>query len=359
MSKNEKILTAGVVKKSPLEKLKEKAERVWREVKWFFYNISSGIHAFFRKKLGTRQKSMKSGNRSAFIFAHLLVLYPFLQFLIFYVVVNFNSVILSLQTYDLMKSKFFFADDLFINFKNVFRDLFTDTNMIYCVRNSFISYGVGLVIGFPLNLTFAYVIYKKVPCSGFFQIVLFLPQILSSIVMSMMFELFIRDAVPFVLEKWFGLHDVFLLGEHKAFGTMLFYSLWAGFGSALILYSGAMSRIPDSIIEYGELEGISLWAEFWYVCLPMIFSTITIFLVTGVAGIFSNQLALYNFYGADAFPVARTLGYHFFILVLGENPDYVKYPYASAAGLVFSLVATPVTLLARYLLEKYGPNVEF
>ena len=158
MSKNEKILAAGVVKKSPLEKLKEKAERVWREAKWFFYNISSSVHAFFRKKFGTRQKSMKSGNRSAFIFAHLLVLYPFLQFLIFYVVVNFNSVILSLQTYDLTKSKFFFADNLFINFKNVFKDLFTDTNMIYCVRNSFISYGVGLVIGFPLNLTFAYVI---------------------------------------------------------------------------------------------------------------------------------------------------------------------------------------------------------
>lgn len=359
MSKDEKVLVTGELKKNPFIKLKEKAERALSEAKWFFYNVSANIHAAFRKKFGTKQKSMKSGNRSAFIFAHLLVLYPFLQFIVFYVVVNFNSIILSLQTYNLTTSKFYFAEDLFVNFKNVCRDLFTDANMIYCVKNSFISYAVGLLIGFPLNLTFAYVIYKKVPCSGFFQVVLFLPQILSSIVMSMMFELFIRDAVPFVLEKWFGMQDVFLLGEHKAFGTMLFYSLWAGFGSALILYSGAMSRIPDSIIEYGELEGISLWAEFWYVCLPMIFSTITIFLVTGVAGIFSNQLALYNFYGADAFPRARTLGYHFFVLVLGENPDYVKYPYASAAGLIFSLVATPVTLLARYLLEKFGPNVEF
>ena len=34
-------------------------------------------------------------------------------------------------------------------------------------------------------------------------------------------------------------------------------------------------------------------------------------------------------------------------------------PDAAAGGLLFTLVAAPVTLLARWLLEKFGPNVEF
>ena len=32
------------------------------------------------------------------------------------------------------------------------------------------------------------------------------------------------------------------------------------------------------------------------------------------------------------------------------------YPYAAAMGIVFTLVATPITLGTKYLLEKFGPS---
>ena len=349
-------------------KIKDFFVNIWMAIKNFFYDVSCSISQFFEKIFGKRTKTVRSGNTGAMIFAYALIAYPFLQFLVFYVYVNFNSIILSLQQYDLMTGKFTWLG--LDNFKQVITDIAHDNTMKYCVSNSLTAYFVGLIIGFPLNLTFAYVIYKKIPASGFFQIVLFLPQILSSIVISMMFMTFVRNVIPAVFneimtpeaiyEKYgqYSFPDLLKYPESK-FGMMVFYSLWAGFGSQLILYSGAMSRIPDSIIEYGELEGITLLKEFWYVCIPMTWSTITIFLVTGVAGIFSSQLALYNFYGKEADPDIRTLGYHFFVMVLGEEARYIDYPYASAAGLLFTFVAAPITLVARHLLEKYGPQVEF
>ena len=341
---------------------------IWGKVKNFFYDANCAISAFFAKIFGKRKQTVQSGNVGAAIFAHTLVIYPILQFLVFYVYVNFNSIILSLQQYNLETGQFTWLG--IDNFKQVIIDIVNDSTMKYCVSNSLTAYAIGLIVGFPLNLTFAYVIYKKIPASGFFQIVLFLPQILSSIVISMMFMTFVRNVVPAVMNLIMKPEEIFTqfgqytfpdLLHHPStkFPMMIFYSLWAGFGSQLILYSGAMSRIPDSIIEYGELEGITLLKEFWYVCIPMTWSTITIFLVTGVAGIFSSQLALYNFYGKEADPIARTLGYHFFIMVLGEEARYIDYPYASAAGILFTLVAAPVTLVARNLLEKYGPQVEF
>lgn len=362
----------GVKKNGFFEKVKNVYETTVRAVKNFFYDISYHIHEAWTKVFGRRQKSIKSGNVGAAVFAYSMIAYPFLQFLIFYVYVNLNSILLSFQSYNIALSKFEFVG--FDNFVQFFKDIAVDNTMKYCVSNSLVAWLVSLVIGFPLNLTFAYVIYKKVPCSGFFQIVLFLPQILSSIVMSMMFQVFVREAVPALMNEMFTTEQIqnmfnnnlmttfpdLLHNPDTVFPVMVFYSLWAGFGSQLILYSGAMSRIPDSIIEYGELEGISLFQEFFNVCIPMIWSTITIFLVTGVAGIFTNQLSLYNFYGTDANISTRTLGYHFFILVLGETDNsFMQYPYASAAGLIFSLIATPITLGARYLLEKYGPQVEF
>jgi multiple sugar transport system permease protein len=177
-----------------------------------------------------------------------------------------------------------------------------------------------------------------------------------------MFSKFLGESLPNLCEYVLGISGVpknLLTHPEYAFGVNLFYVVWIGFGSQLILYSGAMSRIPDSLIEFGELEGISLFKEFFHVVVPMIYSTITVFLVTGVSGIFTGQLALYNFYGKEADPDIRTLGYHFFIMVLGEEARYVDYPYASAAGLLFTFVAAPITLVARHLLEKYGPQVEF
>ena len=34
------------------------------------------------------------------------------------------------------------------------------------------------------------------------------------------------------------------------------------------------------------------------------------------------------------------------------------YEKAAAAGLLFTLVATPVTLFVKYMLEKFGPSAE-
>ena len=124
----------------------------------------------------------------------------------------------------------------------------------------------------------------------------------------------------------------------------------------LILYSGAMSGIEQSVLEYGELEGISMFQEFWHVCIPLIFNTITVFLVTGVAGIFTNQLALFNFFGEGARADINTLGYFFYVKVISQTATDADYVYASTAGILFSIIATPITLLAKYLLEKFGPS---
>ena len=130
------------------------------------------------------------------------------------------------------------------------------------------------------------------------------------------------------------------------------------FGLALMISSVCVTI--DSLIEFGELEGISMFKEFFYVVIPMIYSTITVFLVTGIAGIFTNQLALYNFYAGGAIVPAQTIGYHYYVMVLGEDGSVMAdYPYASASGLLFTLVVAPITLIGRHLLEKYGPNVEF
>ena len=88
------------------EKIKSKFEAGWLKVKNFFYDVGCAFSNIFAKIFGKRQQTMRSGNTGAMIFAYALVAYPFLQFLVFYVYVNFNSILLSLQQYNLDTGKF-------------------------------------------------------------------------------------------------------------------------------------------------------------------------------------------------------------------------------------------------------------
>ena len=295
-----------------------------------------------------------AGNRQRYLFIFLMLIIPIIFFCVFNVGVKFNSVLLSLKEYDAGVYKFVG----FGNFKTVFNNIFHDVEVIYSFKNSFIFYCVGLFITLPVSILTTYLIYKKVPGSEFFKVMAFLPQMLSTIIMTLMYKYFVDKFIPLFCE-WRNLTVPNVFFDETKLGVMLFYNVWVNLGANIILYIGAMTRIPQDLIEVGVLEGISLWKEFWLVTFPLIFPTITVFIVAGVAGLFTNQCFVYNFYGNFAPQDISTLGYYMFVKVVGENSALANYPYASAFGVIFTLVAAPITLLVKYLLEKFGPGAEF
>ena len=318
----------------------------------FFYGIDVKIHSLFKKK-NTKKASIKTQKKKKKIFYTLLMIYPIAQFLIFYILVNFNSILLAFQEFNVSTATFDFlkSGESFNNFKEVIYDLFNDIEMKTATKNSLKIYACALLIGMPLNLIFAFLMYKKIPGNGGFRIVLFLPQIISSLVISLMFRYFVEEALPYL----FGIN--LLQNKGTAFNTMIFYCIWASFGSQIIIYTNAFSKISPELVEYGKLEGMNLWQEFFKVSLPAIYPTITIYLIAGVAGIFTNQASLFNFFGTGARTDVQTLGYIFFVKVLkSDAATYAQYPYASAAGLLFTIIATPLTLLVKWVLEKFGPR---
>ena len=337
------------VKKAPVKEKKS----IFKVVSDLSYDVSVKLHGLFKRKDNNKITTLQAQKKKKLIFYTLLLIFPVVQFLIFYVLVNVNSVLLAFQEFDSKTATFNFlgAGQGFDNFKEVIDDIFNDIEMKTATANSFKIYFCSLLIGTPLNLIFAYLMYKKIPAHGAFRIVLFLPQIISSLVISLMFRYFVEVAMPSLI----GVN--LLVSKGSAFNTMIFYCIWASFGAQIIIYTNAFSQISPELIEYGKLEGISMWQEFFMVALPSIFPTITIYLVAGVAGIFTNQAALFNFFGAEARSDVQTLGYIFFVKVLkSEAASYAQYPYASAAGLLFTVIATPLTLLIKWALEKYGPK---
>ena len=111
-----------------------------------------------------------------------------------------------------------------------------------------------------------------------------------------------------------------------------------------------MDQIAPEIIEAGEVDGVKPYQEFFFIVVPMILPTVATFMVASVATLFTNQASLYSFFGEAVELENQTLGYHMFVLVCDVKKK-TDYPYASALGLVCTLIAFPLTLGMRRLLE--------
>lgn len=289
----------------------------------------------------------------------LIVAIPTLQFLVFYIGVNFNSIVLAFKKYTPNEAGFYtelsFAK--LDNFKTLFYNMKHDVIFGYSFRNSLICYLVGLLTATPLGLIFSYYIYKKNPAHNVFKIMLFLPSILSSIVLVLVFRYFADNCLPAAIRKITGLQMEGLISNTKtSFASVLFYCVWSGFGQAILLYSGAMNGISDSLVEAAQIDGITPVKEFLFITLPSIYSTIVTFLIVSVAGIFTNQMNLFSFFGTGAERPMYTVGYYLFRQA--NLAAVQEYPMLSAFGIVLTMIIIPATYLVKWLLEKFGPSVE-
>ncbi len=308
----------------------------------------------------TRMKSLNKPrkNRGKTVFYWTILAFPLLQFAIFYIGVNLNSFALAFQTFDLYDEglKFVGFDQLFTNFVAVFQKFKEADYLLKAFNNSIIAYLIGLFVGLTLALLFSYYLYKKFFMNKFFKVILFLPFIISSIILVVIYKYFVENAIPAFVLDLTGIEIEGLLSNPKTeFITVLFFSIWTGFGVQTLIYGSAMSDISNDIVDAAKIDGVTPMREFLFIDIPIIAPTIAVFVVSSTATIFVNQMNLFSFYGAEAANYdIWTIGYYMYqgitVAPLGE------YPYFAAFGLVMTMITIPITLIVRHFMNKMNPN---
>lgn len=295
---------------------------------------------------------MKKKKMSRQLRFHILMLiFPVAQFLVFYIGVNLNSFLLAFQNYNNATSKFEWVG--FTNFQRIWTELVEFNTLRDALANSLVVWFFTSFMGTVMAVLFSYYIYKKFSAHGFFKVILFIPSIIPAIIIVMIFKTFINEALP-AIAALMGteMAPLMSLDSPTKFSMAAFFTVWAGFGTQVLLYTGTMEQISPSVIEAGKLDGAKPLREFWSIVLPEVMPAINTFLVVGIAQIFINQANLYSFYNWSLFAEDSTLGYYMFVLV--NYPDYgmSEYGYASALGICCTLIAIPLTWVVRHFLTK-------
>ena len=301
----------------------------------------------------SKRGSLSAKKREIMIFYYSMIALPILQFLIFYVYINFSSFTLGFQEYSHKTGDYYWVG--FKNFVTIFQDFKRLDYLRNSVANSLSLFVWTMIFCSMLAILFSYYIYKKSFGHSMFKVLLYLPHILGGIVVVIMYKFFVENGYPELMKTLFKMEVQGLLSDPETTrGAILFYTIFVSFGGQVLVYSSTMSGISDSIIESAELDGITPIKELVFIVLPSIWYTFVTFMVSLVVGIFTNQMNLFTFFDQYADFSLYTFGYYLFRGV--KLAEYKDYPYLSAMGLLLTAIAVPLTLFVRWALTKFGPS---
>lgn len=112
----------------------------------------------YDKVIRRKHKSRIFKSKWDWIFYIGLLIIPITQVVIFYFVVNINSILLAFKQYDGASGQFMWSIE---TLKQMFTTLHTDKGMTFRLVNSVIMYVVSMVVVLPLSLLFSFYIYKR------------------------------------------------------------------------------------------------------------------------------------------------------------------------------------------------------
>lgn len=223
-------------------------------------------------------------------------------------------------------------------------------------KNTMLFFTVG-ICQIPLNLFFAYMIYKKMFGAKFVRTALYLPAMVSVLMMAIMYQQLLMSEGPLlsVLNgKWGWDIPTPIIMEYPLVEIIVF-DIWVGVGGNLIIWLGAMGRIPEELLESAKLDGITPFKEFIFLVLPLIWPTFTTYITMQLIGILSASGSVLYFtegnYGTFTFSY-----YLYHIIYKGVSS---QEGIGSALGLMMTFATLPLVIFGRMFMNKFGEEVQY
>ncbi|MDR1092678.1 MAG: sugar ABC transporter permease [Clostridiales bacterium] len=299
-------------------------------------------------------KAMRHG-KYAFLIAMLAL--PIAGFTVFYVVQNISSILLAFR--EVVGFDYESGREVtrwtFGQFQRVFAALKNaDSNFRTSLVNTLIYFVVDTAVLLPLPFLLSYFFYKKLAGYKFFRVAIFLPTIISGVAIVTMFKNIIDADGPIVM--WAGKLGVeipaLLYSDRTATPTIIFYTVWFGINSHVLLFQGAFRRIPQEIVESAQLDGVNAVQELWFILIPLLKSTLSTIVILSVSGIFGAGGPILLF--TNGLNNTSTVGFW----IYQEVKVYGSYNMPAAAGLLFTLINLPIVFGVRKLFSL-SEDVEY
>jgi ABC-type sugar transport system permease subunit len=147
-----------------------------------------------------------------------------------------------------------------------------------------------------------------------------------------------------------GIPPVDWLGDpHASIPAILLFVTWKIFGYNMIVFTAALSAVPQELMEAARVDGASRWGRFRHVTLPAIGPTLLLAAVMSVAGFL--QLFAEPYVMTLGGPAQSTVTVLYFMF--DEGFKWWNLGQASAVALILFVLILGVTLVQTRIGRRY------
>jgi raffinose/stachyose/melibiose transport system permease protein len=232
---------------------------------------------------------------------------------------------------------------------------FRDPIFLDALRNNAIILVGSLVIQGPLALGMAMLLNRTFRGRSVFRLLVFVPYVLSEVTVGIMWQLLLlRGGTADTILTSLGLGNLvtgWLADPSVVIWTMLFILTWKYTGFALILFLAGMANIPAELSEAAAIDGASWWQTQRYVTLPMLGSTIRIWMFLSMIG----SLQVFDVIWVASSPAVRSLGASntMATYMVDHGFNQREWGYGNAVAVILFVISFIAALLfQRFVLRR-------
>ena len=242
----------------------------------------------------------------------------------------------------------------FVGLSNYLR-LFQDQQFFQAIQNNIIFIVFYSIIPIIIGLFLASLLGRKpIPGLTFFRTVLFLPQILSMVVVGVTWR--------WIFNPTFGLLNMTLktigldslakawLGDFgwalPAVGSI---GTWVQYGFCMILFLAGMQRIPGEYFEAAQLDGASEFKQLLFITLPSLRPELSVALMTTIIAALRVFDLIYVTTRGGPGNSTLVTGFLVYRAAFQQN----KIGYAAALATIMTVIIFGISMIIQHLQKRW------
>ncbi len=188
-----------------------------------------------------------------------------------------------------------------------------------------------------------------------YQVVYFIPTVLPTIVVGLIWTLILRINGPLNsllrLLHLGGLTRLWLGDTHWSLVTAVAVMIWKDVGFVVLLFLSQLLSTPPEILDAAKIDGAGAWRIFIHIKLPHLYSIINTWAILGIIGSFSSAFNyIYVMTGGGPGYSSTVAEYHIFTQAFRNY----RIGYASALSVFILVVILLLVIVYIRLLIRSG-----
>ncbi|MCW3473494.1 carbohydrate ABC transporter permease [Limobrevibacterium gyesilva] len=249
----------------------------------------------------------------------------------------------------------------FVGLQN-FREVLTEAPFAAWTWRAFqhnvIVFTVLMVAQNGLAYLIAFALLKTLPGHRVHQVIVFLPVVLSAVIVGFLWKLFLHPLFGLVNQALLlvGIHGPPWLGdESTALGSIIFTNAWHWMGFPALIFLAGMQRISRETLEAARIDGATDRVLMTRIIWPLVAPSTTIVVILTFIGSFNWFELPYVMAGLSGSPGGATdvLGLYFYRTAFGNVSSGLQdFGHGSALAVLMFVFIAVVSALALRVLRR-------